>query len=174
MQNLDGAHVIDLQLDGDYTCAVMDNGHMYCWGLGASGAIGNGSIASTSVPTEPNGITGVAEVRLANGATCALLHDGTVWCWGESDFGQVGDGHTSHDHTPCINDDGSLYDCQLTPVQVVGITDGVHLAAGSQHLCVLRASGAISCWGASLRYQLGDEMRPDPAFSPVTVVALGQ
>jgi alpha-tubulin suppressor-like RCC1 family protein len=196
----DATRVIDLQLDGDYSCALLDTGHMYCWGFGGSGAIGNGGIASTPVPTEPNGVTGVAEMRLANGATCALKHDGTVWCWGEADFGQVGDGHMSHDSAtctaltdmttcaanaictwngtachqqPCVNEDGSLFDCQLTPVQVVGITDGVHLAAGSQHVCVLRASGQISCWGASLRYQLGNEMRPDPFFSPVTVVALG-
>ena len=197
---VNAATIVDMELDGDYTCVLHSTGHMQCWGLGASGGLGNADINSTHTPVEPIGISNVAEMRIANGATCAMLHDGTVWCWGAGDLGQMGDGVMAHnlpactalaDQTscaanalcnwtgttcrqkPCVDEGGSLFDCQLTPVQVTGITDAVHLAAGSHYLCALRASGQIWCWGESLRYQLGNEMRPTPAYAPVMSIALG-
>jgi len=170
---LDATHVVDLVPTGEFTCVLLDTGHVQCFGNGFSGGLGNGNIASTPTPVEPTGISNVSELRLANDTVCALLHDGTVWCWGRGDEGELGDGHMSHNTTPCQDNDGSLFDCQLTPVQVMGITDCVHLAAGGAHFCVVRMNNEVWCWGQSLRYQLGDELRPLPEFAPVMSVAQG-
>jgi alpha-tubulin suppressor-like RCC1 family protein len=39
-------------------------------------------------------------------------------------------------------------------VQVLNITDAVHVVAGADHTCVLRQTGAVSCWGKGVA--LGD------------------
>lgn len=87
---------------------------------------------------------GSAIVQLAAGfaATCARRADGTVWCWGEDDFGELGRGTASN--TP------------RTPGPVVGITDAVDVAVGQGHMCIVRATGAVVCFGQNPFGQLGD------------------
>jgi hypothetical protein len=118
------------------------------------------------------GLTNVDELRVVEGGACALRHDGSVWCWGPANLGQVGDGATSHGSVPCVDSDGAPYDCQLTPVQVMGITGATHIGVGEAHACAITTGNEVYCWGQSLRYQLGDAMRPDPALAPVRVIAL--
>jgi len=72
---------------------------------------------------------------------CARKTDGTVWCWGYGSWGMTGDGG---------------YSQRPTPVQVAGITNATHVAAGGAHACALLAGGTISCWGQGNIGQLGD------------------
>jgi hypothetical protein len=86
------------------------------------------------------GCTGGA-IAAGDGHTCALRVDGHVHCWGRGDSGQLGNGQT-HD--------------ARTPVEVVGITSAVQLAATAQHTCALLDDGSVWCWGKNSRGQLGD------------------
>lgn len=170
---VDATHVVDIQLGDSFSCVLLDTGHVQCWGGGQSGGLGTGDINATPDPVEPMGLDSVDELRVVEGGACALRHDGTVWCWGPANLGQVGDGSMVHASTPCIDGSGAPYDCQLTPVQVMGVTGATHIGMGEAHACAIIGTNEVRCWGQSLRYQLGDEMRPDPQFSPVVVTALG-
>jgi len=67
-------------------------------------------------------------------SVCAIRSDGSVWCWGESDEGQAGVVTT-------FGED------REEPFHIVGIDDAVQLAVGSMHVCALRATGQVDCWG---------------------------
>ncbi|MFO0605100.1 MAG: hypothetical protein U0324_18105 [Polyangiales bacterium] len=104
----------------------------------------------------------VTVTALEGGAehTCAVLGDRTVVCWGHDEFGQVGDGAI-----------GRLT-VRARPTPVAGLTDVVALAAGRAHNCVIRAGGAVSCWGANASGQAGSGAYSDGEARAVTVAGV--
>jgi alpha-tubulin suppressor-like RCC1 family protein len=88
---------------------------------------------------------------------CALLDDRSLWCWGDNTEGQAGQG----DSAPGSD--------ALSPLQVPG-TDWERVAAGQGHVCAIRASGALWCWGRNLYGELGQgNTVPDQIRTPVQV-----
>ncbi len=85
-------------------------------------------------------------VKLSQSATaehkCAVLRNGKLLCWGENKYGQLGLGTTSSE--------------EYLPLTVTGVTDAVDVAVGLDHTCILRTGGAVQCWGANDKGQLGD------------------
>ncbi len=91
---------------GNHTCALLDNGTVKCWGGGAAGQLGQGSISNLG--DEPNEMgdflaavaLGVGRTALATTAggyhTCALLDNASVKCWGGNVQGQLGQGSTTN------------------------------------------------------------------------------
>ncbi len=96
------------------------------------------------------GLTGQT-LAASIGYTCAIVTSGTVDCWGANGFGQLGDGTDTGQET-CRTG----YQCDLTPVQVSGITNATQVAAGGIDSCAVLASGQVDCWGANYFGQLGD------------------
>lgn len=171
--SVDATTVTDIQLGDVFSCVLHSTGHVQCWGGGQTGGLGTGDIGTTVVPVEPMGLTSVDELRVVDGNACAVTHDGHVYCWGPANVGQIGDGTMVHAAVNCVDSSGAPYDCQLTPSQVAGVTGAVHVGVGEGHGCAVTSTSEVWCWGDRLRYQLGDEMRPMPSFSPVRVIALG-
>jgi alpha-tubulin suppressor-like RCC1 family protein len=78
-----------------HSCALTANGHVFCWGDGASGRLGNGDIVASSVPVEVKNLS-LAESTVAAAAhSCALIRDGLAYCWGEGGNGRLGNGSTA-------------------------------------------------------------------------------
>ena len=124
------------------TCAVRGDGDVTCWGMdGARERLSVAGLANVVSVTSGDHL----EVALH---VCALHSDGTVSCWGPGRMGQLGGGemHSSY-----------------LPVQVLGLSDAVALAAGSEHTCAVHATGRVSCWGSGLLGQLGH-----PNLTPVS------
>ncbi|MCB0964715.1 MAG: hypothetical protein KDA98_15665, partial [Acidimicrobiales bacterium] len=48
---LDGADIVDIDLNHKHVCALTSTGAMSCWGLGSVGQIGQGTQANALVPT---------------------------------------------------------------------------------------------------------------------------
>jgi alpha-tubulin suppressor-like RCC1 family protein len=139
-----------------HMCAVLVDQTAVCWGLNSNGQIGDGTTTQRNTPTPVLGLTGVVQMSAATENTCAVLSTGRVACWGSAFYGQIGDGVTYV--TP-----------KLTPGLVSGLTDAVQVTVGSHHVCALRSTGSVVCWGVNFS-GLGDGVS---TLSRVPVAVLG-
>ena len=140
--------VVSVSSGAWHSCALMTNGSVKCWGRGEWGNLGQGSTSSSYTPVDVVGLNAVAtKVVTTQYSTCALTSVGGVKCWGYGGWGLLGNAASSS---------------SSAPVNVSGMSSGViSLAAGGQHLCAIRNSGALSCWGWNGYGQLGDGTTTD-------------
>ena len=79
-----------------FTCAILDNGDLKCWGRDFEGQLGNGpgSNAYTYAPSSTAIDLGTGRTAVAVSAgyyhACAVLDNGELKCWGKDDYGQLG------------------------------------------------------------------------------------
>ena len=126
-----------------HSCALMDSGAVKCWGYGPWGNLGQGTTDSSYTPVDVVGINDLAmQLVTTQYSTCVRTGAGGVKCWGYNGWGQLGDGTNNNSYSP---------------VNVSGMSSGiVSIAAGGQHMCAIRNTGALSCWGYNGYGQLGD------------------
>jgi len=155
-----GATAVDL--GAFYSCALLQDGSVRCWGPNEWGQLGDGTTTNSSTPVTAVGITGAAAVTAGGFHTCARFPDGTVQCWGRNETGQLGN--------PVPNRSS-------TPVLVTGLTAAA-VTAGGFHTCALPGDGTVRCWGQNDLGQLGNGTN-DPVpnrpstFNPTPVTVSG-
>ncbi|MEX0800926.1 MAG: hypothetical protein WD379_06915 [Dehalococcoidia bacterium] len=154
--------VVDVAAGGSHTCALTATGGVKCWGYNLYGQVGDGSTSQhpeNIIASDVLGLTsGAADVALGENHSCAITDGGGLKCWGYNIGGQLGDGSTMD---------------RWTPVDVVGLADGVAAAdGGAQHTCALTGAGVAKCWGTNASGQLGDGTT-EPKLTPVDVTGLG-
>lgn len=120
---------------GYHTVAAKQDGTVWAWGYNANGRVGDGTTVQKTAPVQVTGLSNVIEVVAGDSHTLALKSDGTVWAWGYNFFGQLGVG--SFDFTD-----------RKTPVQVMGLTNVVAIAAGGKGSMALKADGTVWVWGS--------------------------
>ena len=143
--------------DGAFVCVVTSTGTARCWGRDNDGQLGIGFTTSTPQP-----ITDVVRyddfVKLACGErfVCGVRTGGEVACWGYNFYRVLGDGSSTAR--------------TATPVDVLGLTDAVDIAAASRSVCALRSNGTVVCWGRGSNGQLGDGTLTDTQDRPTQVL----
>jgi hypothetical protein len=110
-----------------HTCALSRTGSVSCWGAGAYGQLGDGTLASRPRATPVAGIDATA-IATGGNATCAISRAGTVSCWG----GLHGLG------------DQRIH---ATPVTIPGLVDVIAIATTGERSCAIARNGRIDCWG---------------------------
>jgi alpha-tubulin suppressor-like RCC1 family protein len=98
-----GSDNVDVVAGNVYACALKRNGSVFCWGTGASGELGQGSLNPVRHPTRIDALgTDVIEIVAGDAHTCVRKRDGSLWCWGRNNFGQSNgaDPSASPLHTP--------------------------------------------------------------------------
>jgi alpha-tubulin suppressor-like RCC1 family protein len=174
-----GRTAIAIAAGGGFTCAVLDNGGVKCWGKNADGNLGyqycrdandNQAICGTpgfDTPSEGYGIgpnqmganlpyvnlgTGVTALAIAAGRShvCAILSDHGVKCWGDNSSGQLGQGDT--------NPRGmTAADMQaLTEVNLGTGRTATAISVGQDHSCADLDDGTVKCWGQNTYGDLGN------------------
>src|SRR5690606_2324481 len=116
---------------GDHACALLAAGTVRCWGLGASGQLGDGTLRGyttspvtvTGVVSAParvvaKGISSARSITSSAAVSCAVLQSGRVACWGA---GYAAEGGTF----------------------LSGVQDAVQVEGG----CLVRVAGTVACWG---------------------------
>ena len=77
---------------GSYTCAILDDGSLKCWGRNSVGQLGDGTTTNRTTPVTVD--LGAGRIATAvgggNSHNCALLDDESLKCWGYNNHGQTG------------------------------------------------------------------------------------
>lgn len=138
----------------EHSCALKDNGNMWCWGRGSYGKLGNGESRNkhyaTQVKTDGSTyLKNIAQISAGSFHTCALDLEHRVWCWGRGNNGQLGRGeYLQQDYAQLVLADGTGSNNYL---------DGVmQVVAGNTHTCALMTDGTVKCWGNGRYGKLGD------------------
>jgi len=137
---------------GFYTCVVLSNGGVRCWGQNNLGQLGDGANSDRSALPLINVLTGVTSMTAGLNHACAV-RAGALRCWGLNVSGQLGDGTTTNRNTPGAND------------ILIGVSS---VSAGYAHTCVRMDSGGLRCWGDNSSGELGDGNHPNTNSPPST------
>ncbi len=145
-----------------FSCGLMSNGELRCWGSNYYGQLGVGiQVSRQLTPTTVTGLGGTAlSIAIGRDHACAVLDNGQARCWGNNDHGQLGNGSLSAPRQ------------RLEPVHVSGLGTSVEeIAAGADHTCARSASGDVRCWGSNSHGQLGNG-QTSRHFVPIQVADL--
>jgi len=164
-----GGVVKQLTAGENFTCALLEDGKVRCWGQGVSGTLGYGAVDNIGDDELPSSVLAVplgANAKLiASGRrhSCVIAVDDTVRCWGLGSNGQLGYGNTNSigdNETPSV----------VGFISLLGAKP-VSLALNYASTCVLLDSGKVRCWGNSTYGQLGlgDVLQIGDNEAPATV-----
>jgi len=82
--------IVQVDADRFHTCALDDQGRIWCWGRNVEGQLGTSDTAPREAPTRIGDDTDWVEVRVGRFTTCARKTDGTLWCTGQNGSGELG------------------------------------------------------------------------------------
>ena len=145
-----------------FTCAVLDNASVKCWGENANGQLGQGNTTELGSASSQMG-DNLTAIDLGSGRTalaisvrthhtCALLDNASVKCWGFNNQGQLGQGSTSN-----LGDAGSEMGDKLPAIDLGSGRTTTAISAGVYYTCALLDNSDVKCWGYNAYGQLGQE-----------------
>ncbi len=147
-----GRPAVQVAVDSNHACAILDDGSVRCWGqglllgLGGVDTIGDDELPSSVEPVDLGGRR--ATHISVHGNTCVVVESGDVYCWG---LGTLGYGSEPESV-------GMTY----TPDQWGPINVGrkfSRVLAGVATPCGV-SGGEVVCWGANYHGGLGDPNYP--------------
>ena len=158
-----GGTASQVSAGGSHTCAVVTVSgaqRLTCFGNNASGQIAQASSTTeNSTPTLVSLANNAVSVSTGTSHTCVLEANNTVECFGANDVGQLG------------RNTGAA--SQFAAGAVSGLTgDVVDIISGSNHTCVVMATGEVKCWGSNSQGQLGRAKTTTSSYTPQTVGTL--
>ena len=156
-----GANAAKVACGNSHTCAIRDDGNVWCWGTNQDGQLGMGSTGGSSAnPVGPVDL-GVGRTAKAISAglsnNCVILDDDTLKCWGSGGSGQLGYSDTTNRNAP-----------PATPVDLGAGRTAKAVSCGDYHTCAILDDDSLKCWGSGYGGQLGYGDSTD-RYSPTAV-----
>lgn len=169
-----GLDVQDACAGASYTCALLNNDMVKCFGNGSGGILGDPTTSSLGDSASEMGdalpyinIAPLTVKKLSCGGShaCVLASDDTVRCWGSSSGGQLG-----RDSQAILTGNNSLPAVNLGSAVKV-----LEVATGDRSSCALLEDQndsnkkKIKCWGANTNGLLGLGHSSNVGDAPVLV-----
>ena len=148
------SRTVELSTRTGHTCALLENGTVYCWGLNANQQLGDGTTIDRTTPVHASTFGDHGIVHLASGTayTCALTHRREIICVGSGILLRGSDSlHPSEPRgairsRPCL-DQGPHHERMgnLTVTTSINAT-GVTLEASRVHIAPNASVGVMLDW----------------------------
>ncbi|HEC08814.1 MAG TPA: hypothetical protein ENI86_04480, partial [Acidimicrobiales bacterium] len=175
-----GRTTVAVGVGSGFTCALLDDGSVKCWGDNPFGILGIGK-SQGSVGAHPDemgdnlppidlgtGRTAVA-ISVGGGHTCALLDNHDLKCWGFNTAGGLGQG----DSLIRGGDPDEMGD-NLPPIDLGTGRTAVAVSAGGGTTCAILDNGDLKCWGANREGQMGQGYKASSLnFGPGSELHIG-
>jgi hypothetical protein len=84
----------------EFSCAVLTDRTVTCWGRNEKGTLGNGTTTDSAVPVPVKNLKGMFFVSSGADHACASGLGGIAHCWGENPNGQLTDGTKNDSSIP--------------------------------------------------------------------------
>jgi alpha-tubulin suppressor-like RCC1 family protein len=138
-----------LALGYEHSCVITTDGNVGCWGFGYRGRLGTGYEQSSSTPSE---VLRMSEARLIAAGehnTCVARGESSqLYCWGSNANGLLANADVGNS-------------VSTLPLPAAGrgepiLSDVVSIAIGASHMCAVRGTGELYCWGSEANGRLGN------------------
>lgn len=142
---------------------VASSGGVASWGDNSVGELGNNTTTSSLDPIQTDGVPNVVAIASGSLFQVALSATGNVYTWGDNNDGQLGVGGIPE----------SMSAVEVPSVSGTGyLSNIISVAAGSDFVVALSASGNVLTWGLNSSGQLGNGTTTQ-SNTPVEVCAPG-
>lgn len=143
-----------------FTCAILDDATLKCWGKNDYGQLGLGDNVDRGDTVSSMGdnlpLVDLGDGRTARSVTtgsrfaCVILDNEDVKCWGDGTYGRLGSGDE------LVHGDGAgEMGNNLVPIDLGTGRVPRQISAGRYHACALFRDGSVKCWGRNQYGQLG-------------------
>ncbi len=130
-----------------FSCAIANNGKVYCWGTGNHSQIGNGANTNVNTPTSvvmPSGVESFTAISTSGDFSCGIANTGSLYCWGYGPQGQLGTGNVPSANVP-------------TSVTIPnGVASFTVISTNANFSCAIANTGTLYCWGKGTSGQIGN------------------
>ncbi|WP_413612953.1 RCC1 domain-containing protein [Bdellovibrio sp. HCB-110] len=123
------------------SCALLDNGELWCWG----GGLPQGTnLVESAIPMKVALGESAIDFSLTDNTGCAVTSTSKIKCWGMNIFGEIGNGYSGN----------SYFAVALNPA---GSTEKfIQVVNGANSTCALKENKTVVCWGANSLGQIGN------------------
>jgi alpha-tubulin suppressor-like RCC1 family protein len=145
-----------LSVGAAFACALRSDHTIACWGHNGAAELGDGTLDPRVGPVQVTGIDDATAIGAGLYHACAVVTGHKVMCWGWNADGQGG---TATGVTAL-----------LVPRRVPHVRGATAVGAGFTHTCAVVTGGAMMCWGANDRGQIGARGTALSSNTPPTAV----
>ena len=145
------------------TYGVKTDGTLWCWGLGATGQLGNGASTQTSSPVQTSlaGTTWSLPVSGSGSkAVFAIKTDGTLWSWGDNTRGLLADNSSTNRNTP------------VQPIAYAFANNWSNIACATNNTVAVKSNNTLWAWGINTNGSLGTLNTTNYSF-PQQIIGYG-
>lgn len=149
-----GTKAVSISAGYDHVCALLDDGHVKCWGDNQKGQLGYRHLMNMgdteTLENLPSINIGARSISITTGErhTCALLETREMKCWGDNSWGQLGQGHNE-----VLGDNEHPF--EIPAVSFEGSVSNINSGSMNSHACAFLNNGFLRCWGMNQFGQLG-------------------
>jgi alpha-tubulin suppressor-like RCC1 family protein len=149
--------VAQMAVGANFTCALIADGTVRCWGGNKYGQLGQGGTDTTDrhVPTPVPGLTGVTSIAAGDDHVCAIVAGGLLKCWGANYTHQLGLGEPTNVADQSAHTTPASVCASGTGGSCVPFTNVTKVVASIENTCAIVA-GTVYCWGANDSGELGN------------------
>jgi alpha-tubulin suppressor-like RCC1 family protein len=149
----------------NHTCALTEAGGVVCWGFNGSGQLGQPGFNRTTFSPPPTAVPNLFDataISVGGDQTCAVIAGAFVDCWGDFHY------ETRSGSLDLAASAGAQ------PMAVPGLTGvATDVSVGTNFMCALTDTGAVSCRGSGSVGQLGGGIDQNAFMTTVPVMLRG-